>query len=165
MVVVGKAARDAEWSYVPCVGPHRVDAGSRLDGYVPRDAVLTIRSDKGATTKLSLPDPTEPYLLLRYRSGAMIPVPMRPVMITVDLPERRLVAYFQSTFPVAPPLRKVELRAILPSQSLAEGETAERFRERSQAALQDLRGCAPPTQPIEPCATPDRRPDRRIFSH
>lgn len=164
MMFVGNEDGVAEWSYVPCVGPHRVDAGARLDGFLPPGAVLTVKPDKGVPTRLSLPEPTEPYLLLRYRSGAMIPVPMRPVLITVDLTERRLVAYFQSTFPVAPPLRKIELRAILPGQKPDKSETAERFRERSQAALQDLRRCAVPNRPMEPCATSERRPDRRIFS-
>lgn len=130
-----------------------------------REAVLAVKPEKGALLRLSLPSPTEPYVLLRYHSGAMIPVPMRPVIVTVDLVERRLVAYFQTTYADQPPLRKVELRAVLPGQTPAEGETEARFRERSEAVLGDLRRCPAPTGPIEACATPEREPDRRIFSH
>lgn len=162
--VRGKGARATEWAYQPCVGPHRVPTGVRLDGFLPREAVLAVKPAKGALLRLSLPSPTEPYVLLRYHSGAMIPVPMRPVIVTVDLIERRLVAYFQTTYADQPPLRKVELRAVLPGQTPAPGETEARFRERSEAVLGDLRRCPVPTTPIEACATPEREPDRRIFS-
>lgn len=164
LMVIGKAARNPEWAYVPCVGAHRVKTGFRLDGFMPTDATLTVKSDKGRQTQIRLPSPTEPYVLLRYESGAMIPVPMRPVMITIDLAANRLVAFFQSTFAMEPPLRKMELRAVLPDQKPGEGETAARFKERTQAVLDDLQRCAIPLSPIEPCANPERRPDRRIFS-
>lgn len=162
--VRGKGARATEWVYQPCVGAHRVASGARLDGFLPREAVLAVKPEKGALLRLSLPSPTEPYVLLRYHSGAMIPVPMRPVIVTVDLVERRLVAYFQTTYADQPPLRKVELRAVLPGQAPAPGETEARFRERSEAVLGDLRRCPAPTTPIEACATPERTPDGRIFA-
>ncbi len=164
MAVIGKAARKIEYSYVPCVGKHRVSAGARLEGFLPRGARLFVKPETGRSLELSLPDPIEPWVLLRYRSGAMIPVPMRPVMVTVDMMERRLVIYYQSTFPAAPPLRKIELRAILPDQVPAQDETPEHHRQRTDAALRELRRCPIPQRPMELCATPDRRPDRRIFS-
>ena len=164
MAVIGKAAREIEYSYVPCVGKYQVSAGVRLDGFLPYGARLFVKPKTGKNLGLSLPDPTEPWVLLRYQSGAMIPVPMRPTMVTVDMVERRLVVYYQSTFPVAPPLRKIELRAILPDQIPSQDETTERYRERTEATLRDLRQCQIPQRPMEPCATPDRLPDRRIFS-
>jgi hypothetical protein len=164
MKVVGQNACKQEWYFVPCVGPHRVASGFRLDSFLPRDAMLTIKSANGNLMELSLPSPTEPYVLLRYRSGAMIPVPMRPVLVTVDIDGGRLVAYYQTTFAVAPSLRKIELRAILPNQKPSEGETWDRFRDRSEAMLGELRGCPLPLKPIEECATPNRKPDLRIFS-
>ncbi len=163
-MVVGEQARDVEWAYYPCVGPNRVEAVYRLDGYLPENSVMELVSETGEHLHLSLPTPTQPFVLLRYRSGAMIPVPMRPVMITIDLIERRLVAYYQATFADAPPLRKIELRAVLPGQTPVEGESPERFVERKEAILGELRGCTAPVKPIEPCATPERRPDMRIFS-
>lgn len=164
MEVVGKTAREIEYFYVPCVGKHRVSAGARLDSFLPPGATLSIKSAKGQILALSLPDPTEPWVLLRYQNGAMIPVPMRTIMITIDMVERRLVAYYQSTFPVKPLLRKIELRAILPDQVPAQDETPARFRERTDAALRELRQCPIPLRPMEPCASPDRRPDLMIFS-
>lgn len=164
MMVVGEKARQVEYAYVPCVGEHRVSAGARLNSFLPRGARLKVKPTKGASLALSLPDPVEPFMLLRYTMGAMIPVPMRPSLMTIDLIDRRVVVYYQSTFSPTPPLRKVEMRAILPNQEPSEGETPERFRERSEAQLRDLRACAINTRPIEPCATPNRRPDRRIFT-
>lgn len=163
MMVVGEKARQVEYAYVPCVGEHRVSAGARLSSFMPRGARFKVKPNKAASLTLSLPDPVEPFLLLRYEMGAMIPVPMRPTLVTIDLIERRLVVYYQSTFANDPPLRKVEMRAILPGQTPSEGESAERFRERNEATLSDLRACVSNPRPIEQCATHTRRPDRRIF--
>ncbi len=164
MMVVGKAARDVEWSYVPCVGSQRVEAGHRLDGFLPPGAVLSVKPGKGQAMNLSLPSPTEPYVMLHYRSGEMIPVPMRPVIVSVDLVQRRMVVHYQSTFPVAPALHTIELRAIVAGQGPGEGETRAAFQQRTQAALDDLWRCPVPRVPIEACATPVRKPDPRIFS-
>lgn len=165
MMVMGQRARQIEYFWIPCVGKHRVARGHRLNDFLPRGATLVVKPSKGNPVELSLPQPVEPFLLLRYREGAMIPVPMRPVLVTVDMPERRMVVQYQATFSLTPPIRKIELRAILPSGGPAPDETAERFRERTDATLNDLRLCPPPTKPMEPCATPNRVVDRRIFGH
>ena len=164
MMVIGQAAREVEYAWTPCVGRHRVDKGHRLDGFLPRGAALAVKPVRGAAIKLRMPEGVVPHLLLRYQQGAMIPVPMRPVLATVDVEARRLVVQYQATFPVRPALRVVELRAVLPEGKPSAGETPQRYRERTDALLNDLRGCAAPTRPMEPCATPTRRPDRRIFS-
>jgi hypothetical protein len=164
MMVIGPAAREIEYAWTPCVGRHRVDQGHRLDGFLPRGAALVVKPARGAPLKLRVPDGVVPHLLLRYQEGAMIPVPMRPVLATVDAESRRLVVQYQATFPVRPALRVVELRAVLPDGKASEGETPQRYRERTDALLNDLRACAVPTRPMEPCATPTRRPDRRIYS-
>lgn len=164
MMVMGAQARQTEFFFVPCVGGHRVARGHRLNGFLPHGATLLVKPEKGGPVQLTLPQPVEPYVLLRYRAGAMIPVPMRPVLVTVDTQERRVVVQYQTTFALAPPLRKIELRAVLPGGKPAPDETAERFRERTDAMLNDLRQCPPPTRPMDPCASPLRVPDRRIFS-
>ena len=165
MMVVNEKAPAIEWTFVPCVGPQRVDTGFRLDSFLPRDAVMTVKTDNGTLTELSLPSPTEPFALLRYRSGAMIPVPMRPVIVTINLVSGKLVVYYQTTFATSPPLRKVELRAILPNQKPSEGESESQFHDRSKAMLEDLESCPLPLKPIEDCANPNRRPNKRIFSN
>lgn len=164
MMVMGPRARQTEYAFVPCVGGHRVAHGDRLNGFLPREATLIIRPASGGRLQLALPRDLEPFLLLRYREGAMIPVPLRPVLASVDMAERRLVVQYQSTFPLAPPIRKIELRAIKPDGRPGPDETAERYRERTEATLRDLRQCPPPVKPMEPCASPRRAVDRRIFS-
>jgi hypothetical protein len=160
----GPGAREPEYLFVPCVGPHRVQTGIRLDGYLPVDARWQLRSDAGDELALQLPQPLVPYLLARYRSGAMIPVPMRAVVASVDLQDRRVVVQFQGTIGHAD-LRKLEIRGVLPGNAPTEKESAQRHRERTDAVLADLRGCAAPqAQAIEPCANPARRPDPRIFA-
>lgn len=164
MMVMGPRARQLEYFWIPCVGKHRVTRGHRLNEFLPRGATLLVKPAKGNPVELALPQPVEPFLLLRYREGAMIPVPMRPVLVTVDMAERRVVVQYQATFALKPPLRVIELRAILPDGAPAEGETVTRFRERTDATLNDLRMCPPPIKPMDPCATPNRVVDLRIFS-
>ncbi len=164
MMVMGARARQIEYFWIPCVGKHRVTRGHRLNEFMPRGATLVVKPAKGNPLELSLPQPVEPFLLLRYREGAMIPVPMRPVLVTVDMAERRVVVQYQATFALKPALRVIELRAILPDSTASEDETPERFRERTAATLNDLRMCPMPTKPMDPCATPNRVVDRRIFS-
>ena len=163
MIYDGKGARKVEYAFVPCVGRQRAKQGHRLNGFLPRDAVVNVLDAKNKPIKLTLPQPNEPYLLLRYHAGAMIPVPMRAVVVSVDMVAQRLTVQYQSTFPQEPPLRKVELRAVFASDGAHEGETEARFKERTAATLQDLQQCATPTKPMEPCATPTRSPNLLIF--
>ncbi|MFG0600795.1 hypothetical protein ACF8PL_21915 [Delftia sp. WSY_4] len=172
MLYTGKDADPTEYYYAPCVGAQRVATGWRLDRYLPDGGQLRVRADarngngngKGQTLALKLPKPFAPFVLVRYQSGAMIPVPMRAVLATVDLPERRVVLQFQGTYAVEPAIRKMELRLIVPGSRPSEGETAARHAERTQAQLRDLARCAPPKgHAIEPCANPQRTPDPLIF--
>lgn len=164
VIYVGPDARAPEYFYAPCVGAHRVEAGWRLDDYLPADAALRLRSKEGRAIELQPPRPFAPFVLLRYQSGAMIPLPMRIVLATVDLIEQRVVVQYQTTFATVPPLRKIELRLIVPDGAPGENESAASYAERTQATLADLAACAPPRElAIEPCADATRRPDRRIF--
>ena len=163
-MVVGKGARKVEYAYVPCVGKYRVPVGHRLSTFLPRNSVLSIKPAKGTPLRLSLPDPTEPYVLLRYESGEMAPIPMRITMLTVDVLERRVTAHYRTTFPMSPPIRRAELRAILPHQAPDADETPGRFRERTDATLRYLKQCAQALRPMEPCASTTVRPDPKIFS-
>lgn len=164
MSYAGTGAREPEYSYAACVGPHRVAQGDRLDGYLAASDRMTIRDAVGKRMTLALPQPFAPFVLARYHSGAIIPVPMRIVVATIDLAERRVVLQLQATLSRTPPLRKLELRAVLDDGKPDPGESAARYRERTQALLGDLARCAPPrVHAIEPCADPQRLPDPRIF--
>ena len=168
MLYTGKDADATEYYYAPCVGAQRVSTGWRLDRYLPDGGQLRVRADarggKGQTLELKIPKPFAPFVLVRYQSGAMIPVPMRAVLATVDLAERRVVMQYQGTYAVEPAIRKMELRLIVPGSRPSAGETAARHAERTQAQLRDLARCAPPKgHAIEPCANPQRTPDPLIF--
>ena len=163
LLAQGEGARDIEYAYVPCVAQTRVAAGHRIDGFAPSGTVLTVKTDKGRVRTIELPDKALPFMLLRYRMGAMIPTPMRIVLITVDLEAARVVLHYQTTFPMTPPLRKVELRAIVEGQGPSKGESRARFEERTRATVRDLARCAVPREPIEPCSSHERHPDRLIF--
>ncbi|TLY49646.1 MAG: hypothetical protein E6K53_13030 [Gammaproteobacteria bacterium] len=160
----GPQVRTPEYYYAPCVGVHHVSTGWRLDDYLPSNARIRIKPASGAPLDLTLPQPFVPFVLLRYVSGAMIPTPMRVVLVTVDLPQRRVVLQYQGTFATIPALRKVEFRGIFPGGKPASDETAERYEQRTQATLDDLAQCAPPrVLAIEPCANASRIPNLAIF--
>ena len=161
---LGEFPRPVEYSFVPCVGKHRVDPGLRLDSYLDGKDRLLLRMANGKPMNLRLPQPFVPFLLARYRSGAMIPVPVRIVVASIDLLDRRVVLQLQSTVAMSPPVRKLELRAVMKDGEAAADESAARYRERTRAVIDDLARCGRPVdQAIEPCADPTRKPDMRIF--
>lgn len=163
VLYTGSDAREIEYSYLPCVGSTRVDEGSRLDRYLRSDDRLQV-IEAGKPTWLTLPQPFVPYVLVRYEAGAMIPVPMRIVLVTVDLLERRVVVQLQATLAQSPRVRKLEVRAVLPDGEPGADESEDRYRQRTRALLDDLEQCeAPVLQAIEPCANAARRPDSLIF--
>ena len=163
LMAQGDDAREIEYAYVPCVAQTRVEEGHRIDGFAPAGTSLTLKTAHGAARTVVLSDKVVPFLLLRYHMGAMIPTPMRAVLITIDLRASRLVVYYQTTFAMKPPLRKIELRAIIAGSGPSEGESRARFEERTQAMLKDLAGCPAPSAPIEPCSSYKRRPNMLIF--
>jgi hypothetical protein len=165
MIYRGESARAPEYSFIPCVGAHRVESGHRLDGYLAGNDRLVLRDPAGRSIRLALPQPFMPFVLARYRSGAIIPVPMRIVLASVDVVERRVVVQLQATLARAPAIRVLEVRAVLPGGAPEEGEALARYAERTRALLDDLAGCAAPIeQAIEPCADPTRRPDPLIVA-
>jgi hypothetical protein len=164
VIHTGADARAAEYGFVPCVGAQRVQDGVRLDGYFAAGDALVVASASGAPLRIALPQPFAPFVLARYRNGAMIPVPLRIVVAAVDLDAGRVVLQLQTTLVRSPPLRKLELRAVLPDGGPDASETPARYRERTQALLGDLARCTPPrAHAIEPCADPRRWPDPLIF--
>ena len=143
----------------------RVEAGQRLDGYLAGSDRLVLRDTSNRTVSVVLPQPFAPFVLERYESGERVPVPMRIVLATVDLVERRLVLQLQATLPQVPAIRVLEVRAVLADGSPGEGESLQRYTERTRATLDDLARCAAPVeQAIEPCADPARAVDPRIFA-
>jgi len=161
-------AREMEWGFSGCVGEHKVNLGHRLDQFLTFDATLTVEDESGNAHNLVF-NKVYPWVLLHYKrsylqNGHKIPVPMRPVIVTIDWPNRILSMVLQSTFSEKHKVKKIEVRVIHPDNKPAENESAERLAERSQAVIDDLSSCAMPDTPGEPCATPERVPNRLIFS-
>ena len=157
-------SRQPEMSYAPCVGEYRVPTGHRMIGYISLGASLLIRYANEAVHGITLPTRPLPHLLLRYQEGVLIPVPMRLVVATIDLTRRRVVLQFQATVPVQPAIRVIEWHALPEADQPSQGESLARYRERTFATSQDLAQCPAPNRPFEPCASPLRRPDAKIFS-
>ncbi|RYD16852.1 MAG: hypothetical protein EOP90_02460 [Lysobacteraceae bacterium] len=165
MIYRGDSARTPEYSYIPCVGATRVDRGHRLDGYLAGNDRLLLQDAAGRAMTIALPQPFAPFVLARYRDGALIPVPMRIVVAGVDVPARRVVVQLQATLGQSPAIRVLEVRAVLPDGAPGEGEALARYAERTRALLADLAQCrAPVEQAIEPCADPTRAPDPLIIA-
>lgn len=166
MTYTGPRARTPEYSFIPCVGDQPVTRGVRLDGYLPEAARLTLqKTGQGNSQRIELPSLDQPFLYLGYRHGRMIPLPMRPVLLGIDLDARRLVLQYQTTFSANRRLSLLQYRFVSAQGEPSEGETAARYQERTDALMKDLRQCPPPTLlPREACGDPDRRPDSRIFS-
>jgi hypothetical protein len=163
MQLAGGQARTVEMAYVPCVGKHRVAAGQRTVGFLGAGATLDIQPQTGKKLSLKIPALPQPFLMLRFREGAIIPAPMRIVLLTVDMQEKRVVMQFQSTIPINPALRKLEWMALMPDEKPDPGESIERSQERTSAIAGDLAACPLPLRPMEPCASPRRSPDPRIY--
>lgn len=161
-------AREMEWGFSGCVGDHKVNLGHRLDQFLTFDATLTVEDESGQTHDLAF-NKVHPWVLLHYKrsyfqTGDKVPVPMRPVIVTIDWPNRILSMVLQSTFPEKPKVQKFEVSVIHPGLQPAKNDSVERLAERTQAIIDDLSTCAVPTTPREPCATPERVPNWLIFS-
>ena len=163
MMVVGQAARKVEMAYAPCVGAQRVSAGHRTIGFAALGSELEIAFPAGKPLRLTLPNRPLPHVLLRYHTGAMVPAPMRISLITVDTERKRVVLQFQSTALMKPAMRVIEWRMLAEGDQPSDGETLQRYRERSEAMAKELAKCPAPLHPPEPCASADRWPDRKIF--
>jgi hypothetical protein len=163
MQLAGEKSRAIEMAYVPCVGRYKVAAGHRTVGFLSAGATLDIQPQSGKKISLKIPALPQPFVMLRFREGAIIPAPMRIVMFTVDMQEKRVVMQFQSTIPLKPALRKLEWMALMPDDQPDPSETKERSLERAGAIAGDLAACPLPLRPMEPCASPRRSPDPRIY--
>ena len=163
MQLAGDKARTIEMAYVPCVGRYKVAAGHRTVGFLSAGATLDIQPQTGKKISLKIPTLPQPFVMLRFREGAIIPTPMRVVLFTVDVQEKRVVMQFQSTIPLKPALRKLEWMALLSDDQPDPSESQERSLERTSAIAGDLAACPLPLRPMEPCASPRRSPDPRIY--
>ena len=155
MAVTGPQARESEYGYVPCVGEHRVDTGSRTLGYVTPGDRLALRPSArgGKPFTVVMPDHPRPYVVLSYAGRkARAFVPANIALLTVDVPRRRVVAQYQVTVAMTPQVAQAAWMAVLapqtPALRSAEGKAYNDAVERYLAT------CEAPGKPMDPCANP-----------
>jgi len=128
-------------------------APARLKGLEYPDT-LAIQGLASSEISLPLKQNFKPFLLLRYKSGEILPVPARLDTVIYDEGRQRLYLGYRATALMDYPLRKMEYRMV-PAASAAED------LNRNQAMARYLDSC--PKTPLgwagEPCADPSRPVD------
>lgn len=163
-------AGEEEFGWAPCIAGRAADSvGHRLDSYLPRTASIQVRRKRdGRLITFRMADAATPWLLLRYRSGAMIPSPYRMVEAGFDLERGLAVFSYRSVLDDTQSIRKIESRAVLPASlggAASEGETSAQFALRTRLLLENLDACPMPAlRGAEPCANPTRTFDRRALN-
>ena len=154
MGLTGPQARASEYVYVPCVGDKRVRAGARTVGYVmPGDRLQLRPSARGAKPfTLVMPAYPRPYAVLDFAGRtARAVVPAHIVLLTLDLPRRRVVAQYQITVAMTPQVAQARWLAVVPPETMADRPAG---RELNEAAARYIEKCDPPNKPMDPCANP-----------
>ena len=95
--------------------------------------------------------------------GVMMPTPMRGDTIVIDLEEKEMTIMYRGTIPTTPNLRVGEFRLVFDPVEPYPNSTLEETRARLVAQQAYLESCAVPTEPIEPCAIPNRLPAKAFF--
>lgn len=143
------------YAYVPCVGEHRVAQGMRSEGHLAPGDRLQLQTDAGAELSVVLPDYPRPVVWLDFADRAARAIaPAELVLLTVDVPRQRVVAQYQLTVAMRPPVREATWSAVLPSDALADHPE----RQQINAAVADvIRRCEPSTRPMPSCTFPHQR--------
>ncbi|MBP7452104.1 MAG: hypothetical protein KA914_04835 [Ottowia sp.] len=155
MGVTGPGARETEYVYVPCVGSQRVHTGARTVGYVmPGDRLQVRPSARGAKPQtIVMPAHPRPYVALEFAGRkARAIAPANIVLLTVDVPRRRVVAQYQVTVAMQPQVSLADWLAVLPTEALSKDKAG--LREVNQAVADYIETCIPPRKPMDPCTNP-----------
>ena len=152
---IGSHPQSLVYTYVPCVGEHRVEQGVRTEGYLAPGDRLQLQTDGGAELSVVLPDYPRPVVWLDFadRSARAI-APAELVLLTVDVPRQRVVAQYQLTVAMRPPVREATWSVVLPSAALTDHPE----HQQINAAVADLISrCEPSTRPMPSCTFPHQR--------
>lgn len=155
MGFTGPKARTSEYLYVPCVGAQRARAGFRTMGYVmPGDRLqLQPASANAKPVTLTIPAYPRPYVALEFADRqARAIAPANMVLLTVDLPRRRVVAQYQVTVAMQPQVSLADWLVVLPTQALPQDKPE--MRAINDAAARYIDTCEPPNKPMDPCTNP-----------
>ena len=88
-----------------------------------------------------------PFTLVRYWDGQILPTPARLDTVIFGEDPNYVLAIYRASFPAVAPIRKVEIRTVLPGSYLkgSENESREQELARSQAMRIYLDTCPVPT--------------------
>lgn len=145
---------------MPCVGAQRASEGWRSSRLLAPGDRLSIKPAQGKPFTLRLPSDHQPYVLLGYSpsgkpaDGPVAAVPMRIVLATVDVPARRLVLQWQATAPRTPRIYDLAWSLLPDARDMRDYAPAQKTFVRHLRA--HLAACPLPTQPMNPCASPQR---------
>ncbi|THT99892.1 hypothetical protein E9531_11190 [Lampropedia puyangensis] len=154
MGYTGAAARVLEYVYVPCVGATRVAQGVRLNGFVNVGDRLVLKvPGENRPIVLHWPADPLPFVRLSYAQRANHAlVPARVVVLSVDVPQRRVVAQYQATLPMVPVVQNAVWFSTLSWQR--ETLINAGIQHKVEQVTAYLNGCKPPQKPMDPCANP-----------
>lgn len=154
MAVAGPQARALEYGYVPCVGAHRVEAGVRSVGHMePGERLqLEVPKGQGGPQEVILPEHPRPVVWLDFagRTARAI-APADLVLLTVDVPRRRVVAQYQLTVAMQPQVALARWTVVLPQAALARDAA---LQQVNQAVAELIAHCVPNTRPMGQCTNP-----------
>lgn len=164
-VTVRQNPKPTEYWRVPCVGSQRVKGGWRTDTLLAGGDRLIVRPAKGKEIVLRIPAAPAPYMLLAYSdtgrpsAGAIVAVPMRVVLATVDTAQRRLVLQWQATAAREPTVHDAAWALTVPEDGRA--ALPEARRAFASHVAEHLARCPLPKTPMNECASPERalKPD------
>jgi hypothetical protein len=127
----------------------------RTVGYLmPGDRLQLRPSARGAKSiTLIVPEYPRPYVLLHFADRAARAVaPAHIVLLTVDMPRRRVVAQYQVTVAMKPQVSQVQWMSVLPPHALTQATA--RAREVNEAVARYILTCEPPNKPMDACTNP-----------
>ncbi|MET4579537.1 hypothetical protein [Ottowia thiooxydans] len=149
--------------FAGCVGPHAVQRGHRTrSGFVQAGDRLSVQVP-GQRKPLQVRLPREPqvYAALEYANGLAALAPARIVLVTIDVPRKRLVLQYQVSFPVNTSLTSATLLETLTAEELADRgdrspQAHESFKRANRAISTHLAQCMPATSPVnDVCLQPN----------
>ena len=151
-----------QYSYAACVGEHAVATGWRTTDWMqPGDTLSVAVPGQRVPWRIRLPSTPLPFAHIDFESGANLALP-HLVLLTVDVPARRLVLQYQFNLAAQPTPIKLMLMATAdtsrwtPERFKWQPDTERYMRKMERRVEMRLARCVPPTSPVDDaCTQPD----------
>ena len=134
-----------------------------LTPYLMDGDVIELATGHSPSQRFTIPKGFIPFVLLRYKSGAMIPTPARADTVFLDPDGRRMTVVYRTTIRGDSPIRVVEFRAVTPDSwchncSETPFEDSDKKARWLSSVTEYLRSCPVSEHPGEPCASAEAVP-------